>query len=195
VRELHRPPRLTNREGEPTVLCRTALRMTDPEKARSFLDERFERSGDGWIEQFEIEEGDVVLRASIRLDGNRLVIETNSEERLERLLDAFTVSLGEYEIEVDERQEPSLARGARTAAAELNIADPAMRAALEEFVAEREEQWCDEAVPALGGVTPRQAATDPTRRESCGLRSRARRNPDARSDPFAAPGGTPRRRR
>lgn len=29
-----------------------------------------------------------------------------------------------------------------------------------------EEQWCDEEVPALGGLTPRQAAADPTRRDS-----------------------------
>jgi hypothetical protein len=28
-----------------------------------------------------------------------------------------------------------------------------------------EQRWCDESVPALGGLTPRQAAGDPTRRE------------------------------
>jgi hypothetical protein len=31
--------------------------------------------------------------------------------------------------------------------------------------AEREEQWCVEPVPALGGLTPQEAAADPTRRE------------------------------
>jgi hypothetical protein len=29
-----------------------------------------------------------------------------------------------------------------------------------------ERRWCDEQVPALGGLTPRQAAADPTRREA-----------------------------
>jgi len=29
---------------------------------------------------------------------------------------------------------------------------------------EMERRWLDESVPALGGVTPRQAADDPTRR-------------------------------
>ena len=28
-----------------------------------------------------------------------------------------------------------------------------------------EEAWLDEHIPALGGMTPREAATDPTRRD------------------------------
>ncbi len=28
-----------------------------------------------------------------------------------------------------------------------------------------EQRWCGESIPALGGLTPRQAAEDPTRRE------------------------------
>ncbi|MDN5934080.1 MAG: hypothetical protein L0I24_23915, partial [Pseudonocardia sp.] len=39
-----------------------------------------------------------------------------------------------------------------------------MRQALVRFVEDRERQWCDQRVPALGGVTPRGAAADPTRR-------------------------------
>ena len=35
-----------------------------------------------------------------------------------------------------------------------------------ELQARMEERWCNEAVPALGGLTPRQAAGDPTRREA-----------------------------
>jgi hypothetical protein len=29
-----------------------------------------------------------------------------------------------------------------------------------------ERRWCDEGVPALNGLTPRQAAADPSRRET-----------------------------
>jgi hypothetical protein len=29
-----------------------------------------------------------------------------------------------------------------------------------------EVRWCDESIPALAGLTPRQAAADPTRREA-----------------------------
>jgi hypothetical protein len=36
---------------------------------------------------------------------------------------------------------------------------------LTEFIARYEEEWCDAPVPALGGMTPREVAADPTRRE------------------------------
>lgn len=36
--------------------------------------------------------------------------------------------------------------------------------ALLNFQDEQEQHWCDENVPALGGITPREAAADPTRR-------------------------------
>ena len=44
---------------------------------------------------------------------------------------------------------------------ELTIPDDAM----EEIRDMLEHRWCDESVPALGGVTPREAAADPTRRD------------------------------
>lgn len=40
--------------------------------------------------------------------------------------------------------------------------DPEMVAQIQE---DMEQRWLDESVPALGGVTPRQAADDPTRRD------------------------------
>jgi hypothetical protein len=35
---------------------------------------------------------------------------------------------------------------------------------MEQALHEYEERWLDESIPALGGITPRQAADDPTRR-------------------------------
>ena len=43
--------------------------------------------------------------------------------------------------------------------------DPAMAEVLEKFVRQHEERWVDEHIPALGGVTPREAVDDPTRRD------------------------------
>jgi hypothetical protein len=40
----------------------------------------------------------------------------------------------------------------------------AVASALEAFMAEQEEHWVDEPVPALGGLTPRQAVADQARR-------------------------------
>lgn len=36
---------------------------------------------------------------------------------------------------------------------------------LEQWMRQKEEAWIDEPIPALGGMTPRQAVADPTRRE------------------------------
>ena len=44
--------------------------------------------------------------------------------------------------------------------------DPDVKEALRTFIAEREQIWCDEEIPALGGLTPRQAAADPVGREA-----------------------------
>jgi hypothetical protein len=44
--------------------------------------------------------------------------------------------------------------------------NPGMRQLAEQWRERQEEKWCDEAVPALAGLTPRQAAEDPSRREA-----------------------------
>ena len=43
--------------------------------------------------------------------------------------------------------------------------DPQIAAALDSFARASEAAWLDEAIPALRGLTPRQAAADPTRRD------------------------------
>ncbi len=40
-----------------------------------------------------------------------------------------------------------------------------MAAALAQVTADYENRWLDMEIPALAGLTPRQAAIDPTRRE------------------------------
>lgn len=47
----------------------------------------------------------------------------------------------------------------------LPPASPELQQALLSFRDEQEHRWCEENVPALGGITPREAAADPTRRD------------------------------
>ncbi len=42
--------------------------------------------------------------------------------------------------------------------------DPELAQVLAEAMAKYEKDWLDESIPALAGVTPRNAAADPTRR-------------------------------
>ncbi|HEY1653210.1 MAG TPA: hypothetical protein VGG09_15095 [Acidimicrobiales bacterium] len=49
--------------------------------------------------------------------------------------------------------------------ADFDPDDPADPGVVEEMQDRLERRWCDEAVPALGGQTPRRAAADPALRE------------------------------
>ena len=55
--------------------------------------------------------------------------------------------------------------GGATESPFLDPSDPVVAEALAEFTAHYENRWLDMELPALAGLTPRQAADDPTRRE------------------------------
>jgi len=163
-----RPPRLATREGEDLRDCRAVVEVPDPDAARVVLDRVYEAGGkDQWHEHHELANGESILRASMALQGNRITVETMSEPRVERVLGVLMGAIAGATVVSDERGvlDPStLPPGPREPA--LSPDDPAVREALRNFIAERERVWCDEEIPALGGLTPRQAAEDPAGRES-----------------------------
>jgi hypothetical protein len=167
-------PTLLNREGEPTLMCRGVLRpkSTSWEELGVSLDKLFDRDdGDRWTEKIDID-GDIVVRGFLHRDGEDLVVESNSRLRFDRLLDKLEDALaGDLELLTEERV--PISEVADRLRAEGSVAPlgahgempPDMVAALQEHIREKEIEWCDESIPALGGLTPRQAADDPTRRE------------------------------
>jgi hypothetical protein len=66
------------------------------------------------------------------------------------------------EIMEQRRRDPTFATPSAGAGMEV---PPEAVEAVAAFMREQEERWIDESVPALAGLTPRQAAADPTRRE------------------------------
>jgi hypothetical protein len=188
--ECHRPPRFTNREGEPLALCLATL-STRQElgSIRRALDSVLESDReDSWTEMVTLPDGDRVVRGSVRAEPGTLTIEANSDIRMDRLLELVTGILPYAELEADERLtgaalfralaevkapeaidavrpggDGRLEGGPDGAAADA-LPDGAAEM-LEEFIRHKERGWIDESVPALGGLTPRQAADDPTRRE------------------------------
>lgn len=92
--------------------------------------------------------------------------------RFERLRDAVTAGVAGLEP-LDERRRPpaeAMRRDDRTGEMRGGGGSgedvPAGTAeAVATFMRQQEERWVDEPVPALAGLTPRQAAADPTRRE------------------------------
>ena len=112
------------------------------------------------------------IRATLVLVGDTLQIEANSEKRMDRVLaalghldPAMTVLADSRRPARDAREVAELAKRLPAAGeAALDPDDPKLAAFLDEVVRGYETRWLDEAIPALGGHTPRQAASDPTRR-------------------------------
>jgi hypothetical protein len=163
------PPEVQNTEGEPLVMCEGRCRVPDPAALSTALDATYSRDEDGeptWFEYITTH-GQERIRAVLRLEGDELQLEANSETRYERVLDTITemapevTLIGERRRPVDEI-EPEESDAESDSA--IDLTDPAVQEALQQFIRQQEQSWLDESIPALDGVTPRQAAADPTRR-------------------------------
>lgn len=175
-----RPPHMATREGEDLVVCRAELDLASlaADEVAAALDERYEHEPNepgAWRELVDLGDGgNGTIRATLRIEGDRLVVDTTSEERMDRVLDVLAEALPEAPVVVDEREPLDLGAARRRSGggpgtAELSLPGPSMspveREALEQHMALMEERWCDEPVPALDGATPREAAADPIQRE------------------------------
>jgi hypothetical protein len=177
VAALEAPPTLRTTEGEPTVLCEATYRVADPEQAAQVLGERYDADddGQGFVEWAE-EDDRRWLRGTITLDGDRLHVQTNAEPRLERIMAVIEAEVAGAEL-LDELRRPAAELiAARGRDADDGDADPTrplsldelpedVRAAVESEIRRHEEAWVDESIPMFGGLTPRQALEDPTRRD------------------------------
>jgi len=152
------------------VACRAVFEVADTAGIRRRLSRRFGAAdADRWS---WTEQGSVlgVLNLAPGTDPWVLEVEAMNEPRFESLVDAVGAA------------DPGarLREQTRTPAAELmaqaqkkgvrpsqpvDPEDPAIAAALDEHIRGYEQQWLDEAIPALGGHTPRECAADPTRRD------------------------------
>jgi tetratricopeptide (TPR) repeat protein len=170
------PPQLQNTESEPLVLCEAVLHSPDPAALSQSLDEAYRRTDDHedsrcWHE-YVTTHGSERIRASLRLTGADVTVETNSETRQDRVLGTLRTLqpglelLRETRHPAEDLQEAmSRAPLGLTHSTQLDPADPLIAAALDEFVKNQERIWLDQPVPVLGGITPRAAAADPTRRD------------------------------
>ncbi|AKS35848.1 YecA family protein [Mycolicibacterium goodii] len=152
------PPTLTNTEGDLLMVCEAAVRFADP----TALDKVYVRADVDPPQWFEHVPGKPQIRATLKLDGDILRVETNSEERMHRVL----AELGRLDpaMTVLEDSRRPISEVGPPSRELLEPDDPKMIAAMDEFMRDYETRWLDESIPALHGLTPRQAADDPTRR-------------------------------
>lgn len=152
------PPTLVNTEGDLLMVCEAAVRLADP----AVLDEVYVRADDDSPQWFEHVPGKPQIRASLKLDGDTVRVETNSEERMDRVL-AELARLDPAMTVVEDSRRP-MSDFTASSREPIEPDDPEMLAVMDEFIRDYEARWLDESIPALKGLTPRQAADDPTRR-------------------------------
>ena len=155
------PPTLTNTEGDPLLFCEAVVRFGDP----AALDDSYQRlDEDGPPRWHEHVPGRPQIRASLSLDGELLRVETNSAERMDRVLAELVRLDPALTILEDIRRTPDEIDTSDIDTGTIDSDDPEIVALLEHYIRAYETQWLDEPIPALNGHTPRQAADDPTRR-------------------------------
>ena len=169
------PTVLQNTEGDPLVFCEATLRGDDSVALAKILDDTYDRRNPAAPEWFEHVTTDGMQRisATLRLEGDDLHVDTNSEERHERVLAELRELVPSITLVSESRRPFRDTREAAVLAAEagqggssaLDQGDPDVAAMIEQVVRDYERRWLDELIPALGGITPRQAADDPTRRD------------------------------
>ena len=169
------PPVLQNTEGEDLTYCEATLHTPDPAALIAALDGAYDRDDEQgkprWFEHvttYAVQR----IRATLTLDGDALMVETNSQTRMDRVLDTLQTLQPSLEVVLQTRRafedmQEALSR-APDGADTLETLDPKdhpeIAAALDQMTRQHEQAWLDEQIPALAGATPREAAADPTRR-------------------------------
>ena len=176
------PTSLVNTEGDPLVICDVVLVPSDPDALSAALDQTYRRiegtDQPEWMFERLIDGLDRIC-ATLRLTGSDLHVSTNSDRRMDGVLATIWKLDPEAAVISDDRQPITTTRDAARLARELPSAGigagtgliapedlaPEVTEALAEHMHNYEKQWLDMAIPALHGLTPRQAAEDPTRRD------------------------------
>jgi hypothetical protein len=158
-------PRLSNTEGEPLQLITVAYRVADPAAAATALGGKLRGEGDGRFVEMVVRHGQEWIRGSITLDGDRATIDANSVKRAARLERTLLRAapgarlIRREERGIEEAIEEERAKGPAEQPIDVS-AHPELAQAMDEFIRRAEVNWVDETIPALGGLTPREAAGD-----------------------------------
>lgn len=160
--------RLVNAEGDPSVMCTTVYAVDDEEAAVGALRGLgLREDAHGQFSEWITIDGKPWQRGQVRVGLAHVRLDTNGEARMDELRDRVECVLSDAALLFDSRLPPEVGMDdyqrffIPRAPIEHSAAD---RAAMAEFLAEAEREWCDESIAALGGLTPRQAAANPEAR-------------------------------
>ncbi len=155
------PPELQNTDREPIVLHELRYTVADAAGCARLLaasDLCDDGEGRFSLRRDTADQPDTIIMTLSSI-GHELQVSVNSERRAEEARALVAALLPDAILEDDDvRTLDELARDDEIGTSEPD--DPRMAAALDEFIRERERQWVDEPVPALDGLTPREASVD-----------------------------------
>jgi hypothetical protein len=163
------PPTLSNTEGEPLLFCEGRYTVADPQAAGRTLGQAFsEAEADAPERVFhQILDGDQGrwIRGTVTLTDRDLLVQANSEARFTRLSDEVKTLLPDARLVDEHRTSGKEMMSGLDHSQPSPSADPDRHEVVAEFLDDYYMRWLDMEILALGGLTPRQAAVDPTRRE------------------------------
>jgi hypothetical protein len=118
-----------------------------------------------WRELYALNADERIIRATLRRDGDELEVTANSEARLDRVLTRLTDVADVVAHSAHSVRNPADLEAALKLHPPEEPSESIDPEIVEQVLDMMERRWIGEEVPALGGITPRQAAVDPTRRE------------------------------
>ena len=159
-----RSPEVRTTTGEEVVLSTARYESSDPDTLWTGLGEELEPTGDGGLALHG--PGDVLM-GTVERDGPWFVVRSNAVERL-RALQAMLLDLDPAARLVEESTRPLESfdpdEGSSPNARSSPNAPELPAEAIEEIRRQVEDRWLADSIPALGGLTPREAAASPQAR-------------------------------
>jgi hypothetical protein len=192
-------PQLANTDGDPLLMTADHFEFDagDRERILGLLcalegAERAEDDGDPVTVSFlrpgnaKIKSWDNTVIGHVAIDSRKLRIETNSITRADALRKTVTDALGalvRHRLRDHADVERMMVEARKAPPRPRPEPPPEMQAAVREFRTRYMEQWCDDQIPALGGMTPREAAKGKASRAQLDLLLRDMENRDGHLPP------------
>ena len=161
------PPQLVTAEGDPLVFCRSIFETDQPEVVRAELAARPEMrvTDDGRLSWREPGDGGERELGSWGIEGNRVVLDTTSQERASRgraWLESLFGDRVRYRGTALEALEQTMnelrSRAPRRSPLAIEDVPDESASAVRELFDRHYQSWINRPVPALGNRSPRAAA-------------------------------------
>jgi hypothetical protein len=164
------PPTIQNTDGHAMEFHELTWRLPNAEATREILDasDAVMASGDSYHVVRDTAGQPATVVVTFTIAGDELHADVNSGPRADEVIALVADMLPDAAlVDHDVRGVREVARSHAATGAEPphnRLDDPDMAGVREDLALDLEARWVDEHVPALGGLTPREAAVDPIAR-------------------------------